>query len=304
MGIKIDGFTYVRNGFKMGYPFIASIQSVLPLVNELFVVVGNSEDGTREAIENLRNDKIIIIDSIWEENKRENGEVFREQSNIGLRKIAGDWAIHIQADEVLNESVGEDLINYIKIANELDHVDGLLFPFIHFWGDYNHIRQTRGTHAFEIRAFKNRRDVQSYKDSQGFRIFKSSPNEKGIKLNVLKTEIPFYHYSYVRNPKLMNKKSNYFQSFWHGKDWLEKHTKESEFDYNEIDKLEVFRGAHPIYMKDEMRKQDWNFEYDPSKSNMRFKDKILNKFEEIFRYRLFEYKNYKIEQLPAKYKKS
>ena len=54
----IDGFTYVRNGFKMGYPFIQSIQSVLPIINKLIVVVGDSNYGTKEAIENLRNEKI------------------------------------------------------------------------------------------------------------------------------------------------------------------------------------------------------------------------------------------------------
>lgn len=88
--MKISGFTYIRNGFKMGYPFMASIQSLLPVVDELIVVVGDSEDGTREAIVNLMNDKIIIIDSIWSEEKRKNGEIFREQSNIGLSKINGD----------------------------------------------------------------------------------------------------------------------------------------------------------------------------------------------------------------------
>ena len=43
--MKISGFTYVRNGFKYGYPFIPSIQSLLPLVDELIVVVGDSAGG-------------------------------------------------------------------------------------------------------------------------------------------------------------------------------------------------------------------------------------------------------------------
>ena len=30
----------------MGYPFLASIQSLLPIVDEMFVVVGDSEDGS------------------------------------------------------------------------------------------------------------------------------------------------------------------------------------------------------------------------------------------------------------------
>jgi hypothetical protein len=293
--MRIEGFTYVRNGLKMGYPFLPSINSVLPIVDQLFVVVGDSEDGSREAIENLKNDKIVIVDSIWEEEKRVNGEIFKDQANLGLQKVTGDWAIHIQADEVLNEADGEKLINYIHKADELKEVDGLLFPFYHFWGDYQHIRKTRRTHAFEIRAFKNNRNVQSYRDSQGFRIFKPESSENnGTKLKVLKTDIPIYHYAYTRHPKLMNKKSNYFDRFWHSNEWLKNNTKEADFDYNEVDRLEAYEGLHPIYMRDVIKQKDWEFNYDPSKSNMRYKDRILNGFERQFKHRLFEYKNYKL----------
>ena len=293
--MRIEGFTYVRNGFKMGYPFLPSINSVLPIVDQLFVVVGDSEDGTREAIENLKNDKIVIVDSIWEEEKRVNGEIFKDQANLGLQRITGEWAIHIQADEVLSEADDEKLLNDIHNADGLEEVDGLLFPFYHFWGDYQHIRRTRRTHAFEIRAFKNNRNVQSYRDSQGFRIFNSeSSDNNGIKLKVLKTDIPIYHYAYTRNPKQMSKKSNYFHRFWHSNDWLKNNTKEADFDYNEVDRLEPFEGSHPIYMGDVIKQKDWEFNYDPSKSNMRFKDRILNGFERQFNHRLFEYKNYKL----------
>ncbi len=37
----VSGFTFVRNGIKLDYPFIESIQSLLPIVDELIVVCGN-----------------------------------------------------------------------------------------------------------------------------------------------------------------------------------------------------------------------------------------------------------------------
>ena len=297
----IEGFTYVRNGIKMGYPFIASINSLLPIVNKLFVVVGNSDDGTREAVVNLANDKICIVDSVWEEEKRKNGEIFREQSNLGLAKITGDWAIHIQADEVLMETAREEILQNIKLADAKEEVDGLLFPFYHFWGDYKHIRHTRATHAFEIRAFKNNRKVLSYKDSQGFRIFEE-PNfkDKGIKLNVLKTDTKIFHYSYTRNPKLMKTKTNYFNRFWHSNDWLSKHNSESDFDFNEVDRLDTFEGDHPKYMESVISKKDWDFNYNPSKSNMSLKEKLLYWIEHHFNYRFFENKNYKVVSISKK----
>ncbi len=303
--MQIDGFTYVRNGFAMGYPFLASIRSVLPFVNRIFVVVGDSTDGTREAILRLNDEKIVIVDSVWDEEKRYSGEIFRDQSNIGIDQIIGDWAFHIQADEVLMEGAGDEILKYIKIADELEKIDGLLFPFYHFWGDYSHIRHTRKTHAFEIRAFKNNRNVYAYRDSQGFRKFNSdSKKSNGEKLKVLKTKIPVYHYSYTRNPKLMSAKWNYFERFYHNDEWLKNHGKKKEFDFNKVDRLQDFKGPHPKFMKEIIEKKDWDFQYDPSKSNMRFKDRLMYPVEKYFGYRLFEYKNYLIEPLPAKFKNS
>ncbi len=291
--MKIDGFTYIRNGIKMGYPFIPSIKSILPVVDQLFVVVGDSEDGTREAVEAIADDKIVIIDSVWDDEMRKSGQVFREQANIGLRESKADWLVHIQADEVILEDSRDAIIKGIEEADLVPEVDGLLFPYYHFWGDYDHIRHTRRTHPFEIRAFKNNRNVESYKDSQGFRIFnKEAKNEDGIKLNVIKVPVHIYHYSYTRHPKLMRNKSNYFDRFWHNNDWMKKNQEQEDFDFNNVDKLEVFTGKQPIFMKQTINNKDWEFKYDPSKSNMSLKDKFHNGWEKVFGYRLFSYKNY------------
>lgn len=291
----IEGFTYVRNGLKMGYPFLASIRSLLPVVDRMIVVVGNSDDGTREAIEALNDDRIVIIDSVWDEELRQSGQIFRQQSNLGVDALRGDWGIHIQADEVLHEKDLEELLEQIKLADSRPDIDGLLFPFYHFWGDYGHIQNTRRTHPFEIRAFKTGRNVRSYKDSQGFRIFNPQvPDDAGTKLKVLKTRIPIYHYSYTRHPSLMKRKSNYFHRFWHSDDWLKTHTSEGLFDFNEVDHLEPFKGSHPALMEPIIAKKDWDFEYDPSRSNMSPKEKLLYRIEKISGKRLFSYKNYEL----------
>lgn len=60
----ISGFTFVRNGFTYGYLFIHSMQSVLPIVDELIFVIGDSIDGSREAVEALGDKKIKIIDTV------------------------------------------------------------------------------------------------------------------------------------------------------------------------------------------------------------------------------------------------
>lgn len=295
--MKISGFTYVRNGFDFGYPFIAAIQSLLPIVDEMIVVVGDSTDGTREAVEALGSTKIKIVDTIWDLEMRRNGKIFAQQANIGLDNASGDWMIHIQADEVIHEDTIQTLKEEIYNAEKMESVEGLLLPFYHFWGDFGYIRNTRRTHAHEIRAFKNKGVVRSYKDSQGFRKYDSieayNAGQKGEKLNVVKINVPIYHYSYVRNPKLMAKKSNFFNRFWHSGESLK--SKEREvFDYNNVDKLETFKGKHPKYVEEFINKKNWEFDYDPSRSNMSFKYRILYQFEKLTGIRPFAYKNYKL----------
>lgn len=294
--MKISGFTYVRNGIKLGYPFIPSILSLLPAVDELVVVVGDSDDGTREIIEALNEEKIRIVDSVWDQNLRTGGKVFAQQSNFGLAEISGDWAIHLQVDEVLQESAPARLREYIQQADQRKDVDGLLMPFLHFWGDYQHIRNTRRTHRFEIRAFKNVPGVYAYRDSQGFRKYTSHENylsgEKGTKLAVLKTDITVFHYSYARHPDMLANKMHFFFRFWHNNQWIEKHVPDKPFDFNEVDKLELFTGEHPKYMTEVIARKDWEFNYDPGHSKMKLKDKLLFFVEKKFGYRMFEYKNY------------
>ncbi|MFT4061011.1 MAG: glycosyltransferase family 2 protein [Edaphocola sp.] len=296
--MTIGGFTYVRNGFKYGYPFIPSIKSLLPLVDELIVVVGDSEDGTREAIVALNNDKIKIIDTVWDDELRQNGKIFATQSNIGLDAVKGSWAFHLQVDEVLHEQDYPIIKKAIAQAGERKEAEGLLFPFLHFWGDFEHVRNTRKTHPYEIRAFKNTGNVRSYKDSQGFRKYSSTQayetNEAGEKLKVLKVDAPVYHYSYTRHPSLMKQKANYFNRFWHDDQWLRQHLDEQSFDFNDVDKLEPFSGKHPAVMNDVIAAKNWVFRYDPSRSNMSNKDKWIGLLNKMTGRRWFEFENYKL----------
>ncbi len=296
--MKISAFSYVRNGLTMGYPFLQSIQSVLPIVDEFIMVVGDSTDGTRESILKL-SPKIKIIDTVWDMKLRTGGKIFAQQANLGLDAAIGDWIIHIQADEVIHEQDIEIFRKYMVDFDKNTKVEGFLFPFLNFHGDYRHIHTGRTAHRYEIRAFRKNGGVRSYKDSQGFRKF-SSPTgydagEKGEKLRVIKIDVPIYHYSYVRPPRKMKEKSELFTSFWVNDASLEKIFKGvEEFDYNEVDKLEIFSGTHPAVMQEVIAKKDWEFKYNPKISHTSLRHRILNKFEDWAGYRIGEYKNYKL----------
>src|SRR5690606_40660707 len=73
---RISAFTFLRNGIRFGYPFVESIRSALPLVDEYVVALGDCDDGTREAIEAIGDPRIRIIPTQWNEAMTDRGFVY------------------------------------------------------------------------------------------------------------------------------------------------------------------------------------------------------------------------------------
>jgi len=298
--MKVSGFTYMRNSFKYGYPVIESIKSILPICDEFIAVVGQSDDGTREAIEAIGSDKIRIIDSVWDDGLIKGGKVFAQQANIGLKAVTGDWAFHIQSDEVFHE----DDLSEIKLAMQenLDNkrIEGFLFNFIHFIGDYKHIGTTRKWHRREIRIIRNDPSFYSYKDSQGFRSYptlkdyEQNTNSRKLKVKLHKARI--YHYSYCRDPDLLLGKVKRFTGYYQPEEQAaEYYNKFDTFDFNTIaDVLAPFDESHPAVMAATIARQNWTFIEDPTRIDLSPRRLFLHRIEVLTGWRIGEYKNYKI----------
>lgn len=292
--MKISGFSYIRNGFEYSYPFLEAIQSVLPVCDEFVVAVGDSADGTREAVAKL-DAKIKIVDTIWDMNFREGGKVFAQQANIALDNTTGDWAFHIQADEVIHENDLPKITSAIKQYNSDKRVEGFILPFLHFWGSYDYIRTSRRVHKYEVRIFRNNKSVRSFGDSQGFRQYSSNTaydqGEKGRKLKVKKIDAPIYHYNGVRPDKMQTKKMHAFD-FFHNASLVQED--DTAYDYQKVDRLEKFAGTHPKVMKEKIEMLNSKFHFDPAKAVWKTKDKIMQPLEDFLGFKIGEYKNYKL----------
>lgn len=295
--MKISGFSYVRNGIDFDYPFLEAIQSILPICDEFIVVLGDSTDSSREAILNLNSDKIKIIDSVWDMNNRKGGKVFAQQSNIGLDHVTGDWAFHIQADEVIHEKDLPKILKAIHSYNSNPEVEGLLLPFTHFWGTYNYIRTSRRVHKNEIRVLRNNQLIRAYRDSQGFRKYSSieayEAGEKGKKLFVKKVDAPVFHYNGVRSKKTQEKKVHTFNCMYTPEMSVSKESFD-EFNYNNVDRVEKFTGTHPSVMDERVKEFDQPFTFDPKKAKWKPKDKFMQPIEDWLGFKIGEYKNYKL----------
>src|SRR5690348_12178968 len=98
--MRVSGFTIARNAIKFGYPIKESITSLLPLVDELIVGVGDGDDETWDVVTAIGDPKIEPFRSTWDMSKREGGTLLAEQTNIALRRCSGHWAMYLQSDEV------------------------------------------------------------------------------------------------------------------------------------------------------------------------------------------------------------
>jgi hypothetical protein len=285
----VSGFTFVRNAVRYDYPVSESIRSLLPLVDELIVCLGNSDDSTEELIKSINDPKIKIVHTVWDDSLREGGQVLAVETNKAMDAISdkADWAIYIQADEVLHEQDYPAIKASMQKYLQDKEVEGLLLKYLHFYGSYSYTGDSRRWYRNEIRIIRNDKSIRSFRDAQGFR-------KNGLKLKVAKINANVYHYGWVKNPLKQLEKQKNFHKLWHDDNWVKEKVDTQKFDYSEIDSLSEFKGIPPIVMKERIAAMDWDFHFSPSDKKLSLKDKSLQLFEKLTGYRLFEYKNYKI----------
>lgn len=286
----VSGFTFIRNAVKLDYPVVEAINSVLPLVNEFIVALGNSEDQTRELIQSIGDPKIRIIDTVWDDHLRTGGQVLAIETNKALDEVSekADWAIYIQGDECLHESDYANIRTAMERWKDDTRVEGLLFDYLHFYGSFDFIADSRNWYRKEIRIIKPVQGVRSYKDAQGFRI-------ENRKLGVKPINARVYHYGWVRHPKFQMAKQLEANKYWHDDQWIqERFDPSTQFDYSKIDSLAKFGGEHPEVMKNRIKGMNWEFSTDPTQKNFGLKNLLLHKLENLTGWRPGEYKNYRI----------
>ena len=82
---------------------------------------------------------------------------------------------------------------------------------------------------------------------------------------------------------------------WHDDAWVKNNIKAAEeFDYNNIDLLEEYKGTHPAVFKERVTNANWNFNYQPSLVKTNLKYKLLFFIEKLTGWRIGENKNYKL----------
>jgi len=289
--VKVSGFTFIRNAITYDYPIVEAIQSILPICDEVIVAVGKSEDATLSLIQSINPQKIKITETVWDDSLRAGGKVLADETDKAFKAISSeaDWAFYIQGDEVVHEEDLEKIKEGMLRWKDTPKVDGLLFNYRHFYGSYDYIGTNSRWYPHEIRIIRNRPDIFSYQDAQGFR---KGENEK---LSVKSINAYIHHYGWVKEPEVQQKKRENFNKYWHSDDWMEKniHTK-NNFTYEEgMHSLTRFTGSHPKVMHKRITAKNWQFDHDISVDRTTLKEKFkagIKKYTGLD----FSYRNYRV----------
>lgn len=307
-----------KNAHKLYYPMRYAIESILPIVDEFVVALGDSDedDVTRREIQQINSDKVRIIETVWDIEKYPRGMEHAHQTDIAMKQCTGDWLFYLQSDEVVHEKFLPVIEEGCRQYLDKKEVEGFLFKYHHFWGDYEHIQDTHCWYRKEIRIVRNNPEIHSWESAQSFRRIPDfdglnyRQQENTYKLGVAELDAYIFHYGWVRPPSVMQNKIKAFSINHKGREKVEQQIRERKyeniFDYGNLSKLTRFKETHPAVLKPWIDNYDWKeqlrFE-GPAQSMNPVKNKhdkpryrVVSWIEKnlLFGSRLGEFKNYRI----------
>lgn len=265
--MKISGFTFMRNTCSLYYPFIESIKSILPLVDEFVIALGDNDthDRTETMVKDIKSDKIKIIHTRWDVKTYLHGTIYAHQTDLAKKVCHGDWLFYLQSDEVMHEKYLDTVYDTCKKWNDDLNVEGFLFHYTHFWGDYAHYIKSHAWYPYEIRIIRNLPEIHSYSDAQSFKFIKDfdgvnyRTRDQVRRLRVRQLDAFIYHYGWVRPPSIMQSKNKVMAGYYHDKTKTESMHGNSahHFDYGNMNHYPLFKETHPSVMNDFIEKFNW-----------------------------------------------
>ena len=236
--MKISGFTFLRNAVINGYPFEESIRSLLPIVDEYLIAVGQGQDETLSRIRAIDDPKIKIIETVWNENMRDRGFVYGQQKMIAQYYCTGDWAFYLEGDEVLHEDELPAIQDAMKRHLDDPVIEALYFNFYHFYGTPRQI----GIAGYRKAPRIVRNTIRSIAPDGLFFVVLDK-NKRGRYPRAASANANIYHYGHCRSVSKMNEKLAQVGKYWGGS-----HEKFESYGNIDVAELREFEGTHPAVM--------------------------------------------------------
>jgi glycosyltransferase involved in cell wall biosynthesis len=254
--MRVSGFTILRNCVRFSYAFEESIRSLLPLVDELHVGVGKSDDDTLQRVSAIQSAKLCVFETEWDLSRREGGEILSQQTNLALDRCDGDWCFYLQADEVLHEEDHDLIWTAMSRHQHRKRVSGLWFRYLHFVGDYG-LRNALG-YRTSVRIIRSGCNLRSIKDASKFGWSDDRPLRERPFGRARPTGARIFHYGYVRPPRAMADKVESFSRLYDEGRLGDARPREELADWEyDLETCVPYRGTHPAVMAERIASKDW-----------------------------------------------
>lgn len=191
--MNVSGIYTARNAIEAGYPFVESLLSVLPLVDEFLLNDGGSDDGTWPVLCRLADQYPGTIELYQIDDYRsERWETIDEQLEELIAAASGDWLIESQADEIWPRETLECTERAIEAADD-DGYRSVRQPRV----DVSGYERTAGVME-TVRVVRNVDGLSSYEGGDNFQIGERGRPTNGYTNHGVRPEYrlnaPFYHF--------------------------------------------------------------------------------------------------------------
>ncbi len=158
MKIRTSGIVLAQNNENT---LAAVLQNLARVTDEIIVVDGGSTDGTCDIVQQCPSARLF---------RRPFPGNFADQRNFGMDQARGDWVLHLDTDEILDETA----ISWIPHLRRLPLLQWFSFP--RFWvveqeGQLAYLADKPYYRDRQLRLFKNRREHRF--DTQGTPVHES-----------------------------------------------------------------------------------------------------------------------------------
>jgi glycosyltransferase involved in cell wall biosynthesis len=266
--MRVSGVTIAYQAVENGYPVAESIRSMLPVCDEIVVNIGQSDDGTREAVAGIGSGKIRLIADPWDLDLRTKGHLLSRETNRAMDACTGDWILYLQADEVLHENDMDEVRRLMRVHLGKPRIDGISFRYVHFYGSPRYYQD----HPFRwypraVRVVRRDPAIRSVGDALKFRRFApgpfpGAPDSRPGRLRAVRSGVRVYHYGWARPPEIMLRKQKHFERFWFDDETIRKKYQAltAAAIYSDLGHLERFTGTHPAVMRGRVEAAIWEFD--------------------------------------------
>lgn len=285
----LSGFSIIKNASLYDLPVEAALRSALRICDEVVVNVGVSRDDTLQRVRALERPELRILHTDWRDPEGTELRELSEETNRAMDACRHDWALYLQADEVLHEDDTAALRAALAEADRDPRVEGLLFDYLHFEGSPRWVVEGRRRYRREVRVVRRSSGIRSVRDAQGFRVGGADGREP----RVIRSGARVFHYGYVKRREALDRKRR------QGEVWYGRPAEAADpFRFVRYRGLRRWPGDHPEVARDWLAERDRDFDpagAEPPPRDLRtLRVRVSDAIERWTGHRLFESRNYEL----------